>query len=139
MTFVERQIAHVWGASTIGCSLLYVIEMLLGMPVLTLAPVLAVFSGMVFLIKAGILSGAFYIPAVAALPDGGDHGDLASVRDHDLWRRISNVLLRARSAVSPPPRACGGHNAAHPKRNSLKPVNTGRRLRFFSLARRSLT
>jgi hypothetical protein len=65
VTFVERQIAHVWGASTIGCSLLYLIEMLLGMPVLTLAPVLAVFSGMVFLIKAGILSGSFYIPAVA--------------------------------------------------------------------------
>ncbi len=65
VTFVERQIAHVWGASTIGCSLLYLIEMLLGMPVLTLAPVLAVFSGMVFLIKAGILSGAFYIPAGA--------------------------------------------------------------------------
>ena len=65
MTFVERQIAHVWAASTLGCSLLFLIEMLLGLPVLTLSPVLAVFSGMVFLIKAGILSGLFYIPAVA--------------------------------------------------------------------------
>ena len=63
VTFVERQIAHVWAASTIGCSLLFAIEMLLGLPVLALSPVLAIFSGMVFLIKAGILSGAFYAPA----------------------------------------------------------------------------
>ena len=34
VTFVERQIAHVWGASMIGCSLLFVIEILLGLPVL---------------------------------------------------------------------------------------------------------
>jgi eukaryotic-like serine/threonine-protein kinase len=65
VTFVERQIAHVWGASMIGCSLLFVIEILLGLPVLSLSPVLAVLGGMVFLIKAGILSGMFYIPAAA--------------------------------------------------------------------------
>jgi serine/threonine-protein kinase len=65
VTFVERQIAHVWGASMVGCSSLFVIELLLGMPVLTLSPVLAVLAGMVFLIKAGILSGMFYIPAAA--------------------------------------------------------------------------
>ena len=49
----------------IGCSLLFVIEILLGLPVLRLSPVLAVLAGMVFLIKAGILSGMFYIPAAA--------------------------------------------------------------------------
>jgi serine/threonine-protein kinase len=49
----------------IGCSGLFGIEILLGLPVLTLAPVLAVFGGMVFVIKGGILSGAFYIPAGA--------------------------------------------------------------------------
>jgi serine/threonine-protein kinase len=65
VTFVERQIAHVWAASTLGCSSLYLIEMLLGLPVLTLSPVLAIFSGMVFLIKGGILSGLFYIPSAA--------------------------------------------------------------------------
>ena len=65
VTFVERQIAHVWGASMIGCSLLFVIEMLVGLPVLSLSPVLAVLSGMVFFVKAGILSGMFYIPAGA--------------------------------------------------------------------------
>ena len=71
VTFVERQIAHVWGASMIGCSLLFVIEMLLGLPVLSLSPVLAVFSGMVFLIKAGILSGMFYLPATAMFVTAG--------------------------------------------------------------------
>jgi serine/threonine-protein kinase len=71
VTFVERQIAHVWGASTLGCSSLYVIEMLMGLPVLSLSPVLAIFSGMVFLIKAGILSGLFYIPAVALFLTSG--------------------------------------------------------------------
>ena len=70
VTFVERQIAHVWAASTIGCSSLYVIEMLMGLPVLSLSPVLAIFSGMVFLIKGGILSGLFYIPAAALFLTG---------------------------------------------------------------------
>jgi eukaryotic-like serine/threonine-protein kinase len=71
VTFVERQIAHVWGASMIGCSLLFVIEILLGLPVLSLSPVLAVFAGMVFLIKAGILSGMFYIPAAGMFLTAG--------------------------------------------------------------------
>ena len=55
----------------IGCSLLFVIEMMLGLPVLSLSPVLAVFSGMVFLIKAGILSGSFYFPAAALFLTAG--------------------------------------------------------------------
>jgi eukaryotic-like serine/threonine-protein kinase len=71
VTFVERQIAHVWGASMIGCSLLFFIEMILGLPVLALSPVLAVFGGMVFLIKAGILSGMFYIPAAGMFLTAG--------------------------------------------------------------------
>jgi eukaryotic-like serine/threonine-protein kinase len=70
VTFVERQIAHVWAASTLGCSSLYVIEILMGLPVLSLSPVLAIFSGMVFLIKAGILSGFFYIPSAALFLTG---------------------------------------------------------------------
>jgi eukaryotic-like serine/threonine-protein kinase len=70
VTFIERQIAHVWAASTIGCSSLYAIEMILGLPVLSLSPVLAIFSGMVFLIKGGILSGLFYIPSAALFLTG---------------------------------------------------------------------
>jgi serine/threonine-protein kinase len=63
VTFVERQIAHVWLASTVGSISLFGVEVLLGMPVLTLSPVLAVLAGMVFLVKAGMLSGSFYISA----------------------------------------------------------------------------
>jgi hypothetical protein len=63
VTFVERQIAHVWAASTAGSVSLFLVEGMLGMPVLTLSPVLAVLAGMVFLVKAGMLSGSFYISA----------------------------------------------------------------------------
>jgi eukaryotic-like serine/threonine-protein kinase len=65
VTFVERQIAHVWAASMIALSLLYGVEYLLDMPVLSLSPVLGLVTGMVFLVKAGILSGAFYVQAAA--------------------------------------------------------------------------
>jgi serine/threonine-protein kinase len=71
VTFVERQIAHVWGASMLGCSSLFAVEMLLGLPVLSLSPMLALISGMVFFIKAGILSGAFYFPAAALFLTAG--------------------------------------------------------------------
>ena len=65
ITFVERQIAHVWAGSVISCTLLFVVEIILGLQVLTLSPVLALSSGMVFLVKAGILSGSFYLQAGA--------------------------------------------------------------------------
>jgi serine/threonine-protein kinase len=65
VTFVERQIAHVWGASIVAIIGLFVIEILLGLPVLKLSPVLGLVSGMVFTVKAGILSGQFYVQAVA--------------------------------------------------------------------------
>ncbi|MFM9058476.1 MAG: serine/threonine-protein kinase [Planctomycetaceae bacterium] len=63
VTAVERQVAHVWGASVVASVLLFGVEALLGLPVLTLSPVLALLAGTVFLAKAGILSGAFYIQA----------------------------------------------------------------------------
>lgn len=65
ITFVERQIAHIWAGSMIAATLLFAVEWLLDFPVLRLSPVLALISGMVFLAKAGILSGAFYVPAAA--------------------------------------------------------------------------
>jgi serine/threonine-protein kinase len=65
ITFVERQIAHVWGASMVASGLLFVVETLLNMPVLTLSPVLPLIGAMVFVIKAGILSGVFYFQAAA--------------------------------------------------------------------------
>jgi serine/threonine-protein kinase len=65
VTFVERQIAHLWAASMINISLLFMIEIELGLPVLTLSPILALTSGMVFLVKAGILTGEFYVQSAA--------------------------------------------------------------------------
>lgn len=65
VTFVERQIAHVWGASMIAIGLVFPIEWLLDLPALTLTPLISVICGMVFMVKAGILSGAFYWQAFA--------------------------------------------------------------------------
>ncbi|MCI0334056.1 MAG: serine/threonine protein kinase [Planctomycetes bacterium] len=61
ITFVERQIAHVWAGSMIADTFMYVIEFQLGLPVLTLSPMLGPVSGAVFLMKAAMLSGKFYI------------------------------------------------------------------------------
>ena len=63
VTAVERQVAHIWGASVVASVMLFGVEALLGLPVLRLSPVLALLAGTVFLAKAGILSGAFYIQA----------------------------------------------------------------------------
>lgn len=65
VTAVERQIAHVWGGAMITSVMLFWVEDLLGMPVLTLSPVLALLAGLAFFVKAGILSGAFYVQAAA--------------------------------------------------------------------------
>ena len=63
VTFVERQIAHSWAAGVIASIGIFIVEIQLGLPVLTLTPVLAVAAGMVFLVMAGTLSGWFYIAA----------------------------------------------------------------------------
>lgn len=67
VTFIERQVAHVWGASMIAIGMLFPIEWLLKLPVLTLSPLLGVIAAMVFAIKAGMLSGVFYVQAIALL------------------------------------------------------------------------
>jgi hypothetical protein len=71
VTFVERQIAHVWAGSMIAIALLFIVEMQLGLPVLTLSPVIALISGMTFVVKAGILTGAFYAQAAALFLTAG--------------------------------------------------------------------
>lgn len=63
--FVERQIAHAWAASMLAIALLFPVESLLGIETLQTAPVLGLISGMVFLFKAGILTGKFYLQAAA--------------------------------------------------------------------------
>lgn len=67
VTFIERQVAHVWGASMIAIAMLFPLEWWLGLEVLSLAPLLGVISAMVFIVKAGMLSGAFYVQAIALL------------------------------------------------------------------------
>ena len=65
VTFVERQIAHIWAASMASIAMLFPLEYLLEFPVLKLSPILGLSSGMVFLVKAGMLSGTFYFQAAA--------------------------------------------------------------------------
>ncbi len=61
--FVERQLAHIWGAGVVAINLVFLVEWLLDLPVLKLAPMIAVTNGMLFMIKAGVLSGSYYIQA----------------------------------------------------------------------------
>jgi serine/threonine-protein kinase len=63
--FVERQVAHVWAGAVMATVGVFIVEMLLGQHVLKFAPMLAVIAGMTFVVKAGMLSGEFYIPAAA--------------------------------------------------------------------------
>lgn len=71
VTAIERQIAHVWGGSVVASILLFGVEYLLSEPVLKLSPVLALISGMVFMAKAGMLSGKFYIQATVLFLTAG--------------------------------------------------------------------
>ena len=49
----------------LASSLLFAVETLLEMPVLNLSPVLPLFGATVFMVKAGTLSGQFYLQAIA--------------------------------------------------------------------------
>ena len=64
--FIERQIAHVWGAAIFATITVFLVEILLGLPVLSLSPILAIIAGVVFMVKAGMLSWEFYFAAVAS-------------------------------------------------------------------------
>jgi serine/threonine-protein kinase len=66
VAFVEREIAHAWAAGVIASIGVFIIEVQLDLPVLTLTPILAIAAGMVFLVKAGTLSGGFYFAAAAS-------------------------------------------------------------------------
>ncbi len=59
--FVERQIAHAWAAGVCASIAMFTIEWVGGLPVLTLSPAVAVAAAMVLVMKAGILSGKFYL------------------------------------------------------------------------------
>ena len=70
VTFVERQIVHIWAGSMIASMLLYAVEWLLDLKILSLSPCIALVSGMVFLAKASMLSGKFYAQAAALFLSG---------------------------------------------------------------------
>lgn len=78
ITAVERQIAHIWAGSMIASSMLFAVESIMGRPVLEFSPCLAVITGMVFVAKAGILSGRFYIEAAMLFITGLIMAALAS-------------------------------------------------------------
>jgi serine/threonine-protein kinase len=88
--FIERQVAHVWGAAIAATAGVFVVEMLLGLPVLTLSPVLSLIAGVTFAVKAGMLSGSFYVSSIAlfltAIPMA-------------LWPRYGILLFGATTAV----------------------------------------
>jgi serine/threonine-protein kinase len=91
VTFVERQIAHAWAAGVIASIGIFLVEIQLGQPVLTLTPVLAIAAGMVFLVKAGTLSGWFYIAAALSF--------LSAIPMAYFGPPISPLLFGAISAV----------------------------------------
>jgi serine/threonine-protein kinase len=61
VTFIERQIAHVWAAGILGSISIFAAEWVHGFPVLSMATGLAVVEAMVFLVKAGMISGRLYL------------------------------------------------------------------------------
>ncbi len=67
VTFIERQVAHVWAASMISIAMLFPLEWWLGLPVLSLSPLLGVITASVFIVKASMFSGAFYLQAAVLL------------------------------------------------------------------------
>lgn len=71
VTFVERQIAHIWAAALLCIIALFPLEAYLRLPPLTLSPVLGLIAGMVFLVKAGTLSGQFYVQAAVLYATAG--------------------------------------------------------------------
>lgn len=116
VTFVERQIAHLWAGSMICVAALFPLEWWLDMGLLRLSPVVALICGYVFLVKAGILSGSFYAqaaimlamaPIMALVPDYAHllFGIAAAacffvpgMKYHRLRKRNESDLARARQA-----------------------------------------
>lgn len=67
VTFIERQIAHIWAGSLMATISLFFLEWYTDRGPLELAPMLGIVTSMVFLAKAGILSGSFYFQSFAML------------------------------------------------------------------------
>jgi serine/threonine-protein kinase len=96
VTFVERQIVHAWAGGVSATVTVFLVEVLLGYDVLTLSPMIPVIAGMVWLIKAGTLSGAFYVSAGAMYATAVL---MAALGENPVTRSFSIVLFGAVSAI----------------------------------------
>ncbi len=86
--------SRICGAMAVIASIeLFVIEWILGLPVLTLSPVLGLIGGMVFAVKAGILSGAVLRSGGRVVSDGRNHGPLAAVWPHDFTGVVTGLCF----------------------------------------------
>ena len=117
VTFVERQVAHVWGASMIGCSLALRDRNDAG------AAGAGAVAGAGPVQRDGVPHQGRHpfrlvlLPGRGAVPDRGLDGPLAPVWADDLRRRLGGLFLRARPEVPPPPRARGPIGVASERKN----------------------
>lgn len=95
ITFVERQIAHVWSGSALASSMLFGLEALLALPPLTLSCVLPLIAGNVFLVKAGVLSGKFYLQSAALYATSFVMALIKSPTGHDFGLTLFGVVISA--------------------------------------------
>ena len=109
--FVERQLAHVWGAGIVSINLIFLVEWLLDLPVLSLAPMMAVTNGMLFMIKAGFFSGDYYLLAALHVSRGFSHGRFSL----DLRPSSSELLPQPVSSL---PASSTGSGACDPCENN---------------------
>ena len=99
VTFVERQIAHVWASSMISIALLFIVEMILQMPVLTLSPVLGANQRDDLPGQSRHTDRPVLLPSRGAVRHGDRHGRAAAVADSAgrdaVRRRVGRVLLHS--------------------------------------------
>lgn len=152
ITFVERQIAHIWGASMFASSLLFAVETLLGMPVLNLSPVLPLIGATVFMVKAGTLSGQFYLQAIALFTTALVMAEIRQAGLPDLGLTIYGVVsalcffipgwkywrqARANHRHKPPQANSSGPGSSRSRTTGqipLDPISSGHRLTNFGMA-----
>ena len=99
ISFVERQLAHVWGSGIVAINLVFLVEWLLGLPVLSLITMIAVTNGMLFMVKAGILSGFYYFQAAAVILAILPMAMVSPLRAFDFRDSRRRLLLRHRFEV----------------------------------------
>ncbi len=67
ITHSERQLAHIWGGNLLSMAGVLVAETILGLPVLTLAPLMLLMGAATTFAMAAMLSGVYYLHTAAHL------------------------------------------------------------------------